>query len=46
MFDDTVVKLGSDIADIAYKLNLLEDEVAKLNAYINELKQNKGEDND
>jgi len=43
MLEDTVTRLGSDIADIAYKLSFLEDEIAKLNAYIEEIKEKERE---
>ena len=39
MLEETVTRLGSDIADIAYKVSLLEEEVANLSAYINEIKE-------
>mgnify|MGYP003151898864 CR=1 FL=1 len=38
MFEETITRLGNDIADIAHKLNFLEEEVAKLNAYIIDIK--------
>ena len=42
--DEIVLKLGSDVADIAYKLSFLEEEIARLNAHIEDLKEtNKGE---
>ena len=44
MLEDTVTRLGNDIADIVYKLSYLEEEVAKLNAYINDIKEKERED--
>ena len=41
MVDEIIIRLGNDIADIAYKLSLLEDEVAKLNAHIDEINEGK-----
>ena len=37
MIEETVTKLGNDIAEVAYKLSFLEEELAKLNAHIIEL---------
>jgi hypothetical protein len=37
MIEETVTRLGNDIADVAYKLSILEEEIAKLNAHIIEL---------
>ena len=45
MVDDTVARLGNDIADLAYRYSLLEEDVAKLNAYITDMKE-KERDND
>jgi hypothetical protein len=39
MLDNIVTRLESDVADMAYKLCQLEEEVAQLNAYVNELKE-------
>ena len=39
MVDETIQRLGSDVADIAYKLSYLEEEIAKLNAYIEDIKE-------
>tara|TARA_R100001594_G_scaffold110174_1_gene144930 strand:- start:156 stop:287 length:132 start_codon:yes stop_codon:yes gene_type:complete len=39
MLEENVLRLGNDIADLSYKINLLEEEVAKLNAVIIELKE-------
>ena len=39
MNEETITRLGNDIADIAYKLSLLEDEVAKLNAQVTDIKE-------
>ena len=44
MLEEAVTRLGNDIADIAYKLSYLEEEVAKLNAYINDIKEKERED--
>ena len=44
MFEETMTRLGNDIADIAHKLNFLEEEVAKLNAYIIEIKEKERND--
>jgi hypothetical protein len=44
MLEETVTRLGNDIADIAYKLSYLEEEVAKLNAYINDIKEKERKD--
>ena len=43
MIEETVTRLGNDIAEVAYKLSFLEEEIAKLNAHIIELldKENK-----
>ena len=41
MSEEIIIRLGNDIADIAYKLSLLEDEVAKLNAHIDEIKSDR-----
>ena len=38
MLEEVVQRLGNDVADVAYKLSLLEEEVAKLNAYISDIK--------
>ena len=46
MLEETVTRLGNDIADLAYKLSFLEEEVAKLNAYMNDIKDNSTEVND
>tara|TARA_R110002012_G_scaffold320505_1_gene544317 strand:- start:577 stop:714 length:138 start_codon:yes stop_codon:yes gene_type:complete len=45
MLEDVVQRLGNDVADVAYKLSLLEEEVAKLNAYISDIK-NEEKNND
>ena len=39
MVDDVIQRLGNDVADVAYKLSCLEEEVAKLNAYIEDIKE-------
>ena len=44
MTNDVIARLGSDIADVAYKLSLLEEEVAKLNAYVHEIKEESTDD--
>ena len=44
MLEETVTRLGNDIADMAYKLSYLEEEVAQLNAYINDIKNKERED--
>ena len=51
MIDEKIVSyqltsLGRQVADMEYKLGYLEDEVAKLNAYINDIKDNSEEIND
>lgn len=38
MKEEIIQRLGNDVADIAYKLSLLEEEVARLNAYVEEIK--------
>tara|TARA_Y100001973_G_scaffold105790_1_gene180314 strand:+ start:2230 stop:2367 length:138 start_codon:yes stop_codon:yes gene_type:complete len=44
MTEDAIQRLGNDVADIAYKLSFLEEEIARLNAHIEDLKEtNKGE---
>ena len=40
MADSVIQRLGNDIADMAYKLSLLEEEVARLNAYVEDIKEN------
>ena len=37
--DEIVLKLGSDVSDIAYKLSFLEEDVARLNSYIEDIKE-------
>jgi|TARA_R110002020_G_scaffold383431_2_gene594065 hypothetical protein len=44
MLEETVDRLGNDIADLAYRYSLLEEEIAKLNAYITEIKEKERED--
>ncbi len=44
MLRETVGRLGSDIVDLHYKLDFLEEQVAKLTAEIIELKTNRRED--
>ena len=39
MVEDIVQRLGNDVADMAYKLSFLEEEIAKLNAYIEDIKE-------
>ena len=39
MTEDAIQRLGNDVADIAYKLSFLEEEVARLNAYIEDIKE-------
>ena len=43
MLDDTIIKLGNDVADLAYKLNFLEEEIAKLLADVTEIKEKERE---
>jgi hypothetical protein len=42
--EEMISRLGNDVADVAYKISLLEEEVAKLNAYITELKEKERND--
>ena len=44
MLEEVVTRLGNDVADIAYKLSFLEEEIAKLNAYINDIKEKERKD--
>ena len=44
MLEELIGRLGNDVADIAYKLSFLEEEIAKLNAYINDIKEKERED--
>ena len=44
MLEEAVLRLGNDIADLSYKVNLLEEEVAKLNAHVTDIKDKERED--
>ena len=44
MLEEVVTRLGNDIADLAHKLNFLEEELAKINADVIDIKDKKEEE--
>tara|TARA_Y100001938_G_C8073984_1_gene424857 strand:- start:1222 stop:1359 length:138 start_codon:yes stop_codon:yes gene_type:complete len=43
MLEEMIGRLGNDVAELAYKLSFLEEEIAKLNAHVIDIKEKERE---